>query len=104
MADQLSGELDLAGSDSLAVLGVTWPTLADPQLQFRGNPADERVMIEAARGQRLQCVAAQPGQQSGRLTRVASPEWLGSLVGRSRHYPRSTTRSLGCADRLSRRS
>src|ERR1700732_3730283 len=45
-------------------------------------------MIEAAGSECLQCVAAQPGQQPGRLTGVASPERLGSLVGRSRHYPR----------------
>jgi hypothetical protein len=40
LADQFSGELDLAGSDGLAALGVTGPARADPRLQFGGNPAD----------------------------------------------------------------
>ena len=103
MADELAGELDLAGSDGLAAVGVTGPALADPQLQLGGNPADQRVMIEAAGGERLQCVAPQPGQQPGRLTGVVSPGRLGCLVGRSGHYPRPT-RSRNRAGQLSRRS
>jgi hypothetical protein len=40
MADQLSCEFDLAGSDGLAAPDVARPALADPQLQLGGNPAD----------------------------------------------------------------
>ena len=57
VADKLAGELDLAGSDRCAALGVAWPALPDSEPKIGGNPSDQGVPIEATRGESL---AARP--------------------------------------------
>ena len=61
VADQLAGELDLAGGNRCAALGVARPALRDSELQIGGNPPDQGMAIERTGGERPQRVAPQAG-------------------------------------------